>query len=62
MSVSKKERKVSTFCIFAPTKIQQPPVAEGIVSSDNVMQGLSIDEWMVLFGHKGTPPEDSFPR
>jgi hypothetical protein len=30
------------------------PVAEGIVSSDHVMQGVTIDEWVVLFGYKGT--------
>lgn len=30
-----------------------PPVAEGIVTSDQVMQGLSIDDWIVLFGYEG---------
>ena len=56
----KKKEKVSTFLhLLHPCDRDSatPPVAEGIVSSDKVMQGLSIDEWIVLFGHKGTAPQ-----
>ncbi len=30
-----------------------PPLAEGVVTSDNRMKGISVDNWMVLFGYKG---------
>ena len=30
-----------------------PPLAEGVMTSDNIMKGISIDHWLVLFGHKG---------
>jgi hypothetical protein len=28
-------------------------LAEGVMTSDNIMKGISIDHWLVLFGHKG---------
>lgn len=31
-----------------------PPVAEGILTSDNRMKGLNIDKWTILFGSNGT--------
>jgi len=31
-----------------------PPLAEGFVTSNNLMKGVSVDNWLVLFGHKGT--------
>ena len=30
-----------------------PPLAEGVVTSDNMMKGVSVDNWMVFFGNKG---------
>jgi len=52
----KKREKFNTFLhLLYPCDRDSatPPVAEGIVSSDHVMQGVSIDEWIVLFGYKG---------
>lgn len=31
-----------------------PPLAEGFVTSDSLMKGVNVDNWVVLFGHKGT--------
>jgi hypothetical protein len=30
------------------------PLSEGVMSSDNMMKGVSVDNWVVLFGHKDT--------
>ena len=35
-----------------------PPLAEGVVTSDSIMKGLSVDNWIVLFGNKGTIDHD----
>ena len=52
----KKKEKFNTFLhLLYPCDrdTPNPPLAEGVVTSDNIMKGISIDNWMVFFGHKG---------
>jgi hypothetical protein len=36
-----------------------PPASEGVISSDNVMRGVSIDNWLVFFGHRHTVEKET---
>jgi hypothetical protein len=53
----KKKEKFNTFLhlLFPCDRdTAHPPLPEGIVTSNNIMKGLSIDNWIVLFGNKKT--------
>lgn len=52
-----KNRKFDTFLhLLYPCDrdTAKPPVSEGIIASGSIMKGIMIDNWIVLFGHKGT--------
>jgi len=52
----KKKEKFDTFLhLLYPCDrdTPNPPLAEGVVTSDNMMKGVSVDNWMVFFGNKG---------
>jgi hypothetical protein len=52
----KKKERFSTFLhLLYPCDrdTSNPSLAEGVVTSDNIMKGISIDNWMVFFGHNG---------
>jgi hypothetical protein len=53
----KKKEKLNTFLhlLFPCDRdTPSPPSSEGVVTSDNIMKGISIDNWMVFFGNKET--------
>jgi hypothetical protein len=52
----KKKQKYDTFLhLLYPCDrdTSPPPLSEGVLTSDNMMKGVSVDNWIVLFGHKG---------
>jgi hypothetical protein len=58
----KKEEKFDTFLhLLYPCDrdTPNPPLAEGVVTSDNIMKGVSVDNWVVLFGHKDTVSKET---
>lgn len=53
----KKRERYNTFLhLLFPCNQDKasPPSSQGITTSNNVMKGISIDNWLVLFGNKGT--------
>jgi hypothetical protein len=57
----KKKQKFDTFLhLLYPCDrdTANPPLAEGVMTSDNIMKGLSVDNWIVLFGNKGAADRD----
>ncbi|MBM4137382.1 MAG: hypothetical protein FJ241_11200 [Nitrospira sp.] len=53
----KKKEKFNTFLhLLYPCDrdTAKPPIAEGMITTDNIMKGLSIDNWVVLFRDRGT--------
>ena len=58
----KKKEKFDTFLhLLYPCDrdTPSPPLAEGVVTSDNIMKGVSVDNWVVLFGHKDTVSKET---
>jgi len=52
----KKKQKYDTFFhLLYPCdrETASSPVAEGVLTSDNIMKGINIENWMVFFGNKG---------
>ena len=57
----RKKEKFDTFLHFlypCDRDTPNPPLAKGVVTSDNIMKGLSVDNWIVLFRNKGTIDHD----
>ena len=57
----KKNQKFDTFLhLLYPCDRDRavPPVAEGMMTTNNEMKGISVDNWIVLFGNKGTIDRD----
>lgn len=55
VSPNKKEKFTTFLHLLYPCDrdTAKVPVAKGITTSDNVMKGVNIDSWVVLFGYKG---------